>query len=120
MIGTPPDRAVPFPLILVCAICLSALVGWLDYHADEVQGTVLVLIVITGALSFAAPARAWIIALIMGLSVAGAYVVGKLIGVRPVYPMPVPLSSLVALIPAAIGAAAGASVRLAIRSRLTH
>src|SRR5205085_1157626 len=102
------------------AVCLSALVGWLDYHADEVQGTVLLLIVITGALSFAAPSRAWIIALIMGLSVSGAWIVGRALGIPPTYPMSAPASSLIALIPAAVGGACGAAARVALTSALTH
>ena len=118
MIPTAP-RNVPLWLIVPSAICLSALVGWIDYHASEVQGTVIVLIVITAALSFAAPNCAWISALIMGLSIGGTYVVRhNLMGISPTYPMPHPLSSLIALIPAAIGAGGGVAARGALRSLL--
>ena len=120
MIETSAPRAGPLWLIIPSAVCLSALVGWLDYHADEVQGTVLLLIVITGALSFAAPSRAWIIALIMGLSIAASYLVGRGLGLSPTHPMPVPASSLIALIPAAIGAGCGLAARVAVRSALTR
>ena len=109
-------RSLPLWVLLPTTVCLSAVVGWLDYHASEVQGTVLVLLVISAALSFAAPTRAWMVAVIMGLSVSGTYVVGRILGTAPVYPIPVPASTLIALIPAAIGAACGAGARLAIRT----
>ncbi len=100
----------PWPLVPI-TILLSALIGWADYHASEVQGTVLLLIVITGALAFASPRYAWLVGFIMGLSIAATYVAGRLTGFAPVYPLPHPLSTLLALIPAAIGAACGAGAR---------
>lgn len=107
-----PTAAIPLWLLIPIAVLLSGLIGWADYHASEVQGTVLLLIVITGALAFASPSYAWVVAAIMGLSIAGAYVIGKSMGLAPVYPIPHPVSTLIALIPAAIGAACGAGARL--------
>lgn len=103
-------------LLIPIAVLLSGLIGWADYHASEVQGTVLLLIVITGALAFASPSHAWIVGLIMGLSIAATYVVGKRLGFAPVYPIPHPMSTLIALIPAAIGAACGVAARIGFRS----
>lgn len=108
--------AMAFWLLIPIAVLLSGLIGWADYHASEVQGTVLLLIVITGALAFASPSHAWLVGLIMGLSVAGTYVVGKWLGFSPVDPIPHPMSTLIALIPAAIGAACGAAARVGLRS----
>jgi hypothetical protein len=67
-------------------------------------------------LAFASPSHAWLVGLIMGLSIAGTYVVGKRLGHVPVYPIPHPVSTLIALVPAAIGAACGVAVRVGVRS----
>jgi nitrogen fixation-related uncharacterized protein len=107
---------MPLWLLIPISLLLSGLIGWADYHASEVQGTVLVLIVVNGALAFASPSHAWLVGLIMGLSIAGTYVVGKWLGFSPVYPIPHPMSTLIALIPAAIGAACGAAARVGVRS----
>jgi hypothetical protein len=112
------SRSVPLWLIIPIAVALSATIGWLDYHAGEVQGTVLVLLVVTGVLAFAAPNAAWIVALIMGLSVSGTYLVGRTLNIPPTYPVSAPWSTLIALIPAAIGAACGAAARVALRTAL--
>src|SRR2546430_15180876 len=109
-------RAMPLWLLVPIAVLLSGLVGWADYHASEVQGTVLVLILITGALAFSSPSYAWLVGLIMGLSIAGTFVVGRWLGFSPVYPIPHPVSTLIALIPAAVGAAGGAAARIGLRS----
>lgn len=109
-------KAIPLWLLVLIAVLLSGLTGWADYHASEVQGTVLVLIIITGALAFASPSHAWLLGLITGLSISGAYVVGKGLGFGPVYPIPHPASTLIALIPAAVGAACGVAARIGLRS----
>src|SRR4051812_33210678 len=97
----------PFWLIMLPTVVLSATIGWLDYHASEVQGTVLVLAVVSGILAFIAPRHAVHIAIVMGLSVSGTYVVARSLGIPPTYPVTAPLSTLLALIPAALGAACG-------------
>lgn len=107
-------RTIPLWMLVPITILLSAMVGYLDYHADEVQGAVLLLIILTGGLAFASPSYAWLVALIMGLSIAGTYVVANSMGLSPVYPMTHPISSLIALIPAAIGAASGAGARVGL------
>jgi hypothetical protein len=114
------SETLPIWLIVPIAVSLAAIVGWLDYHASEVQGTVLVIIVITAILSFAAPSHAWISALIMGLSIGGTYVVARAMGIPPTYPVNTPWSTLIALIPAAIGAGCGVAARVALRTALTR
>lgn len=117
---TPGASAIPAWLLTGIAIILSASVGWLDFHATEVQPAVLLLLVITGALSFAAPNNAWLWALIMGLSVEGTYLVASAMGMTPRDPMTPAAGGLLALIPAAIGAACGAGARAALRSGLAR
>jgi len=115
-----PSRTVPLWLLVPGALALAALVGWLDFHSDEVQPAVLLILVITAALSFAAPTKAWLWALIMGLSVEATYLVALSAGLVPRAPMTPVAGGLLALIPAAIGAASGVGVRFASRSALTR
>ena len=107
-------------IVVPIAISLSAIVGWLDYHASEVQGTVLVLLVVTAVLAFAAPRLAWLTGLIMGLSVGGTYLVARALNIPPSYPVAAPWSTLIALVPAAIGAACGAGLGSMIRTTPTR
>jgi len=101
--------------VIPVAIVLAGLIGWADSRATEVQGTVLVLIVSAGLLAFASPSHAWLVGLIMGLSIAGTYVISRGLGLAPAYPIPHPVSTLLALIPAAIGAACGAAARIGFK-----
>ena len=105
------SRTVPLWLVVSATVCLAAIVGWLDFHADEVQGTVLLLLIFTSMLSFAAPRAAWVIALIMGLSVETTYLIARGMGLSPAAPMSPPAGGLIALIPSAIGAAVGVALR---------
>jgi len=111
--------AIPAWRVIAIAVILSASVGWLDFHATEVQPAVFLILVITAGLSFAAPNSAWLWALIMGLSVEGTYLVALSAGLDPQFPTP-PAAGLLALIPAAIGAACGRGARVALRGAQTR
>ena len=111
MLPVTVSRVVPLWMVIPAAVSLSAIVGWLDFHADEVQGTVLLLIVLTAMLSFAAPRSAWLIGLIMGLSVEVTHFVAKWMGIPQTFPMQPEMGGLLALIPAAIGAGIGYALR---------
>ena len=105
------SRVMPLWLVIPAAICLSAIVGWLDHQAEEVQGTVLLLVILTAMLSFAAPRSAWLIGLIMGLSVETMHFVAKALDIPARFPMQPEAAGLLALIPAAIGAGIGYALR---------
>lgn len=97
------------------AILSAILLGYVDLHAKEVQGTVLVLLILTFIFGFLEPRRAWLWALILGLSIYAAYIIGPMLGVYPWETPKPPYAPLIALIPAFIGAYAGA-----FTSRLIH
>jgi predicted cobalt transporter CbtA len=96
------------PLVVLAA----AFTGWVDLHSDEVQPTVALLMLFTALLAFARPRRPWRWALLMGVAVPLAYVVAPLLGVAPrAQPEPNLSATLIALIPAMIGAYAGVALR---------
>lgn len=110
----------PLWMLIPIAIALSAFVGWLDFNASEVQPAVLLLLVITAGLSYVDPGTAWLWALIMGLSVQGTHIVASMLGLVQRYPMTPAAGGLLALIPAAIGAACGFAARTAFSPRLSR
>jgi hypothetical protein len=111
------ERSLPLWLVIALSIAAAALIGWFDQHAEEVQGTVLLLLIVAAALAFAAPRYAWIAVLILGISPQGAAVVSHLLGIPPRFPMSPSYGGLLALIPAGLGAGIGAVVRHAVSPR---
>ena len=82
-----------------------------DLHNDEVQATVLVVLVGGGLLGMMAPRRAWRWALLLGISiVAGDYAALQLHLVARA-PEPINWGALIAFIPAFIGTYVGVGVR---------
>jgi len=51
---------------IVGALVFGLLTGWLDFHATEVQPSVLLVIAFSFGFSAANPKMAWLIALLMG------------------------------------------------------
>ena len=102
-------RAPLWIILPLCAIT-AALIGWIDFHATEVQPAVLLLLVCGAAIAWLQPRYAWIVALMLGLSIVVTYFVGEALGLSPAAPMTPKYGGLVALIPASVGAAAGALI----------
>ena len=102
-------------LCVILAIAGGNFAGWVDFNNDEVQAAVLVILVVTFLLGMIEPRRAWLWAIIVALCLPGFYLIAHGLGHQPVSP-PSPgwYGSLIALIPAFIGAYAGALARLAI------
>jgi hypothetical protein len=98
------------PLWVILALCVlfGALIGWVDFHATEVQPAVLLLLVCGAGIAWLQPRYAWIVALMLGLSIVETYFIGDALGKSPAAPMIPRYGGLVALIPASIGAAVGA------------
>lgn len=102
---------IPLWMLAAIAVALAALVGWIDFNADEVQPAVLLLFVFGATLAYLDPRRAWLVALVLGLSIAGTHVVASTMGLQPATPAGSPFATLLALIPAALGAAFGGVAR---------
>ena len=105
-------------LISICIIIAFAggiFAGWVDFNNDEPQAAVLVILVVTFLLGLIQPKFAWLWAIIVALCLPGVYLAATGLGYHPVSP-PSPgwYASLLALIPAFIGAYAGALGRMII------
>lgn len=99
-------------LCLVFSLAGGALAGWVDFNNDEPQAAVLVILVVTFLLGLTRPPKAWLWAVIVALCLPGVYFIARALGYQPVsLPNPGWYASLLALIPAFIGAYAGVLIR---------
>jgi len=101
----------------LAALTIAGLIGYVDQHNDEVWAALMLMLPTTFAFGFIRPRRAWQWALIIGSGVIVAGWVALLVGyAAPCHPglvCPPPSfanswQGLIALIPAVIGAYAGA------------
>ncbi|MFZ2097007.1 MAG: hypothetical protein WAV05_10250 [Anaerolineales bacterium] len=105
-------------LVWICftlAITGGLFAGWVDFNNDEPQAAVLVILALIFPLGLLLPRKAWLWALIVGLCLPGIYLLAPGLGYQPVSP-PSPgwYASILALIPAFMGAYAGALTRLIV------
>jgi NO-binding membrane sensor protein with MHYT domain len=97
---------------VLIGVIVGALAGYVDTHNDEVQATVLVLVVGMAITGFASPKWSWLAALVAGSCILSAHLIARALGIPPLYPVqPNVFASLLALIPAMVGAIAGAAAR---------
>ena len=88
------------------------LIGRVELRADEVQGPVLLVVVWAFILGLAKPKWAWLWAVVIGGSIFAAHAWARAVGYpEPYPPEPNIFAALIALIPAFIGAYAGAGLR---------
>jgi hypothetical protein len=106
-------------LSLILAFAGGIFAGWVDFNNDEPQAAVLVILVVTFLTGLIWPRRAWLWAIIVALCLPGVYLLARGFGYQPVSP-PSPgwYASLIALIPAFIGAYSGALARFIITSTI--
>ena len=97
--------------VLGIAFVLGLCAGWVDVHNDEVQATVLVLLVSAGTLGFLAPRFAFLSGLVVGLGVPLAHLYARLTAFQLPYPVHHYAESFIALVPAMLAAVVAASVR---------
>jgi hypothetical protein len=106
---------------LLIALLGAGFVGWVDFNNDEPQAAVLVILVVTVVLGLLLPRKAWLWAIIVAFGIPAVYFTARTLGYQPTTP-PSPgwYASLLALIPAFIGAYAGALGRVIINSIFTR
>ncbi len=108
------------PVFWICLLLslVSGIVAWrVDSRNDEPQAAVLVILVTTFIVGFILPQRAWLWAIIVGVSLPLGYFFARSVGYLPSAPVePGWYASIIALIPAFIGAYAGALGRFTLRS----
>jgi hypothetical protein len=98
---------------LVLALVGGVFAGWVDFNNDEPQAAVLVILVVTFVLGLTMPGKAWLWAVIVALCLPGAYLFLHAFGYQPKSPpSPVWYASLLALIPAFMGAYMGTLTRV--------
>lgn len=97
--------------LALLSVTLGALIGYGDYYASEVQGSVLLLLLFPFGLALTEPRGAWRWGLLVGLGVPCAHLLGLALRLPPPYPVqPNVLATFLALIPALLGAGIGALV----------
>ena len=97
-----PKYFIPLSL-LASIIC-----GIIDFNSYEVQLPALCVLIASAAFGFLNPKYSWLSAILIGTGIVIIHVIAVNFGYKPAYNVPSnPLTGLVALIPAAIGTAAG-------------
>jgi len=92
---------------------------WVDSRNDEPQAAVLVILMVTFTLGFLVPRRAWLWAVITGICLPLGYLLARTAGYLPAAPVePGWYASIIALIPAFIGAYMGALARVVLNAAL--
>ena len=104
-----PGATVPVAALL-CGIAIAIV----DRAQSEVQPAVLLLFASAAAFAWFRPQDAWLHALLLGAGIPGLELVTRLAGAPPA-PDAVPGSSVLAFVPAAIGAGAGSLLRRMLR-----
>ncbi len=107
-------RFVPWLALAIAA----ALIGWMDFHVnDDVQPVAGALLVLGFGFGAYRPRRAWLFAVALFLAVPGAEVARDAFVRHPGAHEPSPVyESAIALIPALLGAYAGAGLRWLARA----
>jgi hypothetical protein len=108
-------RAPLWVIVLLCVV-VAPVIGWLDFHQTEMQPAVLLLLVSSAVIAWLQPRYAWIVALMLGLSITEAHFIADVLGKTPATPSVPRVATLLALIPASIGAALGALTGVASTS----
>jgi hypothetical protein len=103
-------RAVPTWLYVLAAAALGALTGYNDLHNEDVQAGVLAVAGSTFILTALRPGAAWAYVLIVGAAIPVAHVVASALDLELPHEASLPWT-LLAFIPAAIGAVAARRLR---------
>ncbi len=102
----------------ILALVAGLLTGAVDFNATEPQPAALMVLVFAGILGFSQPRNAWRWAIIVALGLPLAQLLLLQFGFHPRDPVgPGVYGTLIALIPAFIGAYGGVLLRRVIQSR---
>lgn len=110
-------KRYPSWICLILALGGGIFAGWVDFNNDEPQAAVLVILAVTLLLGSILPKKAWLWAVAVALCLPAEYLFLRSLGYQSVSP-PSPgwYASLLALIPAFIGAYTGVIVRTMINA----
>ncbi len=103
--------------VLLLSLIFALLINLIDQRATEVQATLMVLLPLCFLLGLLHPRRAWLWALIIGLSLPFTALLSLATGWFPLQEIPTPpYAALIALIPAFIGVYAGVLAHMLLKS----
>ena len=99
-------------ILVSLALIFGLMAGWVDFKSGKALPAALILFVGNGILGYLWPGRTWLGALISGSAILLFYFIfGILLDFEPkAWPLPNVFATLLAIIPAFIGAYWGASV----------
>lgn len=99
-------------LCVLLSLGTGLLLGFVDSHLEPVGMTVVLVALCGGAFGLTCPAGAWRWALLLGLGLFLWHLLEAAVGYKPPYPAePSIFVTLVALVPAFVGAYGGALLR---------
>ncbi len=111
MNSTTSRKPVGDIVVALLAFLAGSIAAWADMHNDEPQPAAALLILFGMILGFARPHRAWLWAVIAGLSLPIWYLAAPIVGITPrTAPEPISFASALAVVPALIGAAVGVAL----------
>jgi hypothetical protein len=116
--STTKNESLRDGLCAAAAVAVGIVAGLVDFHNNEPQAAVLVLLVLGCPLGFARPRHAWRWGVITALGIPAVYLIGARLGYQPVDSIhPNIFASLIAMIPGLLGVYVGALARRAGFSR---
>jgi hypothetical protein len=104
-------------ICFVLALAGGIFAWWVDSRNNEPQAAVFLILMVTFLLGLLVPHRAWLWAIITGVCLPVGYLLARAVGYLPTTPLePGWYASIIALIPAFIGAYLGALARVILNS----
>jgi len=107
-ISTSSGKVVRTAVLLTVILAMGFFIGWVDLHNNEPQPAAMCIIVFTFILGFRSPAKAWLWAILIGLSIPASQSFALVKGTGSLHNL---LTCVIAFIPAFIGGYSGALVR---------
>ncbi len=109
-------KPIPSATLLAAALAVAAglFAGYVDFHNDEPQPAVLVILVAGLLVGLLAPRLAWLWAIILVLGIPAAYLIGGAVGATPRTPIEPSFGWVIAFLPAFLATYGGVLVRKVI------
>ena len=98
------------------AVCVGLIIGYVDWHVDEVQVPILLIAGSSFIFSLFSGDKAWLWGLMIGCGVPISHIIGRAMGFQENYPVnPNIFVTFLAFIPAFVGAYCGVLLRKAFK-----
>jgi hypothetical protein len=107
-ISASPRNVLRSISLVIVILAMGFFIGWVDLHNNEPQPAAMCIVVFSFILGFRSPAKAWLWAILIGLSIPVSQSVALAKGTGSLHNL---LTCVIAFIPAFIGGYSGALVR---------